>query len=317
MKLGFLYAGQGSQRTGMGADLYAADATFRRAMQRAQECVDFDLTALCFEDSQGLLDQTRYTQPCMVAFAAAMTAALRVRGIVPAAAAGLSLGEYAALHAAGVFSLEDAVRAVAFRGKAMEAAAAGVDSAMVAVLQLDRETLTRACELASPRGCVTIANDNCPGQLVLGGERAAVAYAAELALEMGARRCIPLRVNGPFHTPLMAPASQAMADYLRGVSLGKPAIPVAYNVLGRIGDGSEDIRGLLVRQVSESVHMQDCIRALVNLGLDALVEIGPGKALSGFVKKTVPGFPVYAVENLQELNALCAALAQGTKEGLA
>ena len=275
MKLGFLYAGQGSQHPGMGADLYAADAAFRQAMDRAQACVDFDLLSLCFQDRDGLLDRTRYTQPCMVAFAAAMTAALAARGVVPAAAAGLSLGEYAALHAAGVFSLEDAVRTVAFRGQAMEAAAEGVDSAMVAVLQLDRE---------------------------------AVMHAAELAREMGARRCVPLRVSGPFHTPLMTPAAHALAAYLPQVPMEAPQIPVAFNVLGGIGGPEEDVRSLLVRQVRSGVRMADCIRALLALSPDALVEIGPGKVLSGFVKKIAPGFPVYAVETAQELEALADTL---------
>lgn len=308
MKLGFLYAGQGSQHPGMGADLYAADAAFRQAMDRAQACVDFDLLSLCFQDRDGLLDRTRYTQPCMVAFAAAMTAALAARGVVPAAAAGLSLGEYAALHAAGVLSLEDAVRTVAFRGQAMEAAAEGVDSAMVAVLQLDREALEEACARAADKGCVVIANDNCPGQLVLGGEREAVMYAAELAREMGARRCVPLRVSGPFHTPLMAPAAHALAEYLPQVPMEEPQIPVAFNVLGGVGGPEEDVRSLLVRQVRSGVRMADCIRALVAMAPDALVEIGPGKVLSGFVKKIAPGFPVYAVETAEELEALTAAL---------
>lgn len=309
MKLGFLYAGQGSQHTGMGADLYATDAAFRQAMDQAQACVTFDLKTLCFENPDGLLDQTRYTQPCMVAFAAAMTAALRARGIVPWAAAGLSLGEYAALHAAGVFSLSDAVRTVAFRGQAMEEAARGVDSAMMAVLQLEREPLAQACAQASHLGCVVIANYNCPGQMVLGGEKQAVLHAAELAREMGARRCVPLRVSGPFHTPLIEPASLALAEYLKTVPLEQPSIPVAFNTLGRIGQG-EDIRELLVKQVRSSVYMEDCIRALADQGVDALVEIGPGKVLSGFVKKTVPGCPVYAVETAQELDALAQELAQ-------
>ena len=308
MKLGFLYAGQGSQHPGMGADLYAADAAFRQAMDRAQACVDFDLLSLCFQDRDGLLDRTRYTQPCMVAFAAAMTAALAARGVVPAAAAGLSLGEYAALHAAGVFSLEDAVRTVAFRGQAMEAAAGGVDSAMVAVLQLDREALEEACVRAADRGCVVIANYNCPGQLVLGGEREAVMHAAELAREMGARRCVPLRVSGPFHTPLMTPAAHALAAYLPQVPMEAPQIPVAFNVLGGIGGPEEDVRSLLVRQVRSGVRMADCIRALLALSPDALVEIGPGKVLGGFVKKIAPGFPVYAVETAQELEALADTL---------
>ena len=174
MKLGFLYAGQGSQHPGMGADLYEAYPAFRAVFDAAQEEVDFDLKRTCFEDPEGVLNQTRYTQPCMVAFAAGLTAVLREKGILPSAAAGLSLGEYSALHAAGVFDARTAVRLVAFRGRAMEEAAQGHESAMVAVLGLDREPLQAACETAADLGTVVIANYNCPGQLVLGGDKAAV-----------------------------------------------------------------------------------------------------------------------------------------------
>ena len=180
MKLGFLYAGQGSQHPGMGADLYETCPAFRSVLDRAAEQVDFDLKEISFTDKNGVLNRTRYTQPCMVAFAAGMTALLAERGIVPAVAAGLSLGEYSALHAAGVFDADTAVELVAFRGKAMEEAAAGRPSAMVAVLGLDRAALQEACDEASAHGCVVIANYNCPGQLVLGGEKAAVETAAEL-----------------------------------------------------------------------------------------------------------------------------------------
>ena len=192
MKLGFLYAGQGSQHPGMGADLYERYPTFRAVLDSAAEQVDFDLKEVSFTDRAGVLNQTRFTQPCMVAFAAGMTALLAERGIVPSAAAGLSLGEYSALHAAGVFDADTAVELVAFRGKAMEEAAAGRPSAMVAVLGLDRAALQKACDEASAHGCVVIANYNCPGQLVIGGEQAAVAQAAALAKEAGARRCMPL-----------------------------------------------------------------------------------------------------------------------------
>ena len=160
MKLGFLYAGQGSQHPGMGADLYEAYPAFRQVLDAAQAEVDFDLRRTSFEDPEGVLNQTRYTQPCMVAFAAGLTAVLREKGIVPAVAAGLSLGEYSALHAAGVFDAKTAVRLAAFRGKAMEEAAKGHDSAMTAVLGLDREPLQKACEAAADLGTVVIANSN-------------------------------------------------------------------------------------------------------------------------------------------------------------
>ena len=162
MNLGFLYAGQGSQHPGMGADLYERFPTFRAVLDSAAEQVDFDLKEISFTDTKGILNQTRYTQPCMVAFAAGMTALLAERDIVPAAAAGLSLGEYSALHAAGVFDADTAVELVAFRGKAMEEAAAGRPSAMVAVLGLDRAALQEACDEASAHGCVSSPTTTAP-----------------------------------------------------------------------------------------------------------------------------------------------------------
>ena len=299
MKLGFLYAGQGSQHPGMGADLYETCPAFRSVLDRAAEQVDFDLKEVSFTDAKGVLNQTRYTQPCMVAFAAGMTALLAERGIVPAAAAGLSLGEYSALHAAGVFDADTAVELVAFRGKAMEEAAAGRPSAMVAVLGLDRAALQEACDEASAHGCVVIANYNCPGQLVLGGEKAAVETAAALAKEKGARRCLPLKVS-----PLMAPAGDALAERFRTVEFREPQIPVIFNCLGAERPDGAAIPELLVRQVQSSVYMEDSLRRMAAMGLDALVEIGPGKALSGFVKKTIPELPVYAVETAAELEQL-------------
>ena len=304
MKLGFLYAGQGSQRPGMGKDLYEAFPAFRKVFDAAQAEVDFDLRRTCFEDPEGVLNETRYTQPCMVAFAAGLTAVLRERGIVPSAAAGLSLGEYSALHAAGVFGASEAVKLAAFRGRAMEEAARGHESAMVAVLGLDREPLLAACAAAKYLGTAVIANYNCPGQLVIGGDKAAVEEAAAVAREHGAKRCLPLKVSGPFHTPLMKPAGEALEDYFKGVAFGKPEIPVLFNCLGREKGPEDTIPALLVRQVQSSVYMEDSIRRMAEMGLDAIVEIGPGKALSGFVKKTVPGFPVRAVETAGDVEAL-------------
>ena len=304
MTLGFLYAGQGSQHPGMGADLYEAYPAFRQVFDAAQAEVDFDLRQTCFQDPEGVLNQTRYTQPCMVAFAAGLTAVLREKGIVPSAAAGLSLGEYSALHAAGVFCASEAVKLVAFRGQAMEKAALGHDSAMMAVLGLDREPLQAACEAAGDLGVVVIANYNCPGQLVIGGDKAAVEKAAALAKEKGAKRCLPLKVSGPFHTPLMKAAGEALEARFRDVLFGEAGIPVLFNCLGREKGPEDSIPALLVRQVQSSVYMEDSIRRMADMGLDAIVEIGPGKALSGFVKKTVPGFPVHAVETARDVEAL-------------
>ena len=192
MKLGFLYAGQGSQHPGMGADLYEAYPAFRAVYDSST--VDFDLKKVSFEDPDGVLNQTRYTQPCMVAFAAGMTAVLKDYGIEPCVAAGLSLGEYSALHAAGVLDAQTAVSVAAFRGAAMEKAAEGIESAMMAVLGAERTALQEACQEASALGTVVIANYNCPGQMVIGGEKAAVTKAAGLAKEKGAKRCLPFGI---------------------------------------------------------------------------------------------------------------------------
>ena len=313
MKLGFLYAGQGSQHPGMGADLYEAFPAFRAVLDSADAEVDFDLKRTCFQDPDGVLSQTRYTQPCMVAFAAGLTAVLREKGVVPSAAAGLSLGEYSALHAAGVFDAAAAVRLAAFRGRAMEEAAAGRPSAMTAVLGLDRGPLQAACDAASAEGCVVIANYNCPGQLVIGGDRAAVEKAAALAKERGARRCLPLKVSGPFHTPLMAPAGEALREYFQSVPFAQPQIPVIFNCLGDVRPEGVTVQELLVRQVQSSVFMEDSIRRMAALGVDAIVEIGPGKALTGFVRKTVPGLSVHPVETPADVEALVQLVKEGAE----
>ena len=306
MSLAFLYAGQGSQHPGMGADLYEAHPAFRAVLDAAG--VDFDLKTTMFTDPDGVLNLTEYTQPCMVAFAAGMTALLAERGIVPDYAAGLSLGEYSALQCAGVFTAPQAISLAAFRGRAMAAAAAGRPCGMTAVLGLDREKLQEACRQAAGAGVVEIANYNCPGQLVIGGEQAAVDKAAALAKELGAKRCLPLKVSGPFHTSLLAPAGDALREKFRETAFGAMRIPVLFNCLGREMGPEDTIPALLGKQVQTSVYMEDTIRRLAELGVDTIVEIGPGKALIGFVKKTAPAIKTYAVETCADLDALSAAL---------
>ena len=306
MSLAFLYAGQGSQHPGMGADLYEAHPAFRAVLDAAG--VDFDLKTTMFTDPDGVLNLTEYTQPCMVAFAAGMTALLAERGIVPDYAAGLSLGEYSALQCAGVFDAPTAISLVAFRGKAMAEAVVGRPCGMAAVLNLDRDALKKACEEASGLGVVECTNFNCPGQIVISGDAAAVDKAGELAKAAGAKRVLPLKVSGPFHTSLMAPAGDALREKFRETAFGAMRIPVLFNCLGREMGPEDTIPALLGKQVQTSVYMEDTIRRLAELGVDTIVEIGPGKALIGFVKKTAPAIKTYAVETCADLDALSAAL---------
>ncbi|MFI3168712.1 MAG: ACP S-malonyltransferase [Faecalibacterium sp.] len=309
MKLAFLYAGQGSQHPGMGQDLYETEPTFRAVFDAATEELPFDAKSLCFTDPDGLLGQTQYTQPCMVAFAAAMTALLRERGLAPDCLAGLSLGEYSALHAAGVMDAKTAVSLVAYRGAAMASAAYGKASGMSAVLGLDASTLQVCCDQAATQGVVQICNYNCTGQIVIGGEKQAVDACAALAKEAGAKRCLPLSVSGPFHTALMRSAGDALAERFETLAFASMQTPVLFNTLGREKEENQSIGSLLVQQVQSSVQMEATIQRLAALGVDTVIEIGPGKVLSGFVKKTVgSAITCYPVETAVELVAAISAL---------
>ena len=292
MKLAVLYAGQGAQHPGMGKEFYEESPAFRAAFDSA--ALDFDLHRVCFEDPDGVLNQTEYTQPCMVAFACGVSAVLAEQGVKPAYVAGLSLGEYSALEAAGVFTAKQAIELAAYRGKAMADAASGIDCGMTAVLNLDRVPLAECCEQASVLGCVQICNYNCPGQLVIGGEKAAVDKAAELAKQA-------------FHTRLMAPAGDALAKRFTAEPFGEMSVPVLFNCLGREKAESDSIPALLVRQVQSSVYMEDTLHRLGELGVDHILEVGPGNALSGFVKKTLPGVTCVSVETPAQLDTVLNA----------
>ena len=225
MKTAFLYAGQGSQVKGMGKDLYEAFPAFRKAYDEAE--LDFDVKTLSFEDPEGKINETRYTQPALVAFACGMTAVLRENGIKPDYALGLSLGEYSALEAASVFSAKTAVEMVAFRGKKMEEASKGIESSMAAILGMSEEALDKVCKEVG--GAVSLCNLNCPGQIVIGGEKKAVEEASKLALVAGAKKAIPLKVSGPFHTSFMKSAGEALREYFKGITFQEGTCPVLHD----------------------------------------------------------------------------------------
>lgn len=308
MKLGFVYAGQGSQTVGMGQQFYQEYAVAREVFDSA--ALDFDVKQLCFEGPIEQLSQTQYTQPCMVTTAIAITEVLKEHGITPDIAAGLSLGEYSALYAAGVFDQKTALELVRFRGQAMEEAVQGMDSKMVAVLGLDRTLLQEACDEAAHLGVVEIANYNCPGQLVIGGQTAAVDAAAQGALDRKAKRAVPLQVSGPFHTSLMAPAGDKLAEKFKTVSFASLQIPVVFNTTARPLQDGETLPTLLTRQVQSSVYFEDSIRYILDQGVEAIIEIGPGKVLSGFIKKITKEIPAYPVEDIASLQKALDTLKQ-------
>ncbi len=320
MKLGFLYAGQGSQKVGMGQDLYEKYPEFKETFDNVQG-VDFDLKKVCFEGPAETLNETKYTQPCMVAFAVGMTKVLKKLGIEPVCAAGLSLGEYSALYASGVFTEEQVIPLVQFRGNAMQTAVSGRDCKMIAVLGLDKDTIFEGCEKVRQQleadgkvdadGKVLVAepaNFNCPGQITVSGDAEAVDMAAEVLKEMGAKRCLPVKVSGPFHTSLMKPAGDALADRFKNESFGEMQVPVIFNCIGREKNADETIPALLEQQVQKSVYFDDSIKAMAAMGVEAFVEIGPGKTLSKFVQKTTSDIPVYGVETAEDIEKLLEIL---------
>ena len=313
MKLAFMYAGQGSQYVGMGKDFYEAYPEFREVMDHTD--VGFDVKDCCFNGPAEMLNTTKYTQPCMVAFAVGVTKILENKGIVPEMAAGLSLGEYSALYAAGVFDEQQVISLVAFRGQSMAEAVVDRACKMAAVINLDRERVEACCAQAheefKDEACNVVepTNYNCPGQIVISGDVAPVDRAIELLTEAGARRCIPLVVSGPFHTSLMKPAGDKLRERFKEESFGDMKIPVVFNSLGRFKTEEESIPALLEKQVQHSIYIEDSIRYMAEQGVDTIVEIGPGTALSKFVKKTCPEITCYSVEKVADVDALLEKLA--------
>ena len=298
-KIGFVYAGQGSQVVGMGKSFYDNYQIAKDVFDNID--LDIDVKKLCFEGPIEELSKTSNMQPCMVTVAIIATRLLKENGIVPDYVAGLSLGEYSALNAAGVLTDNDAIDLVRFRGQAMERAAAGIESKMFAIIGLDRELLNEAVNEAKDLGFVAIANYNCPGQLVIAGEVDAVTKASELALEKGARRAIPLNTSGPFHTELLAPASKELKEKFTTVTFNEMQIPVVFNSSAKELEPGTSIAKMLEKQVMSSVYFEDSIRYMISKGVDTIIEIGPGKVLSGFIRKIDKSIKTYQVEDQASL----------------
>ena len=301
-KTGVLFAGQGAQKLGMAKDLYDAFDIVRNTYAEASEILGYDLRALIDHDDEKLAE-TKYTQPAILTTSVAILRLLESKGFTYDVVAGLSLGEYSALVASGSLSFADALRLVAKRGQYMAEAAPTGSGKMVAVMNTPADVIEAACQTASEKGIVSPANYNTPAQIVIGGEVVAVDEAVALLTQAGVKRMIPLKVSGPFHTALLAPASEKLAAELEQVDFQAFTKPLISNTTAHVMPFDE-IKTLLTRQVKEPVKFYESIETMISLGVTEFIEIGPGKVLSGFVKKIDKTVGIVHVEDLVSFNAI-------------
>ncbi|HFI0314101.1 TPA: ACP S-malonyltransferase [Streptococcus suis] len=297
-KTAFLFAGQGSQTVGMVRDLYEHYPIVRETFDQASQILGYDIRAL-IDNQEDKLHQTRYTQPAILTTSVAIFRLLEEEGVQPDMVAGLSLGEYSALVASGALAFEDAIALIAKRGEYMETAAPAGTGKMVAVLNTDVNLIEEICSTVTS-GIVSPANYNTPAQIVIGGEVAAVDEAVELLKEAGVKRMIPLNVSGPFHTALLRPASEQLAQALEQVEFADFQVKLVGNTEAKVMK-KEDIKSLLTRQVMEPVRFYESIATMQEAGVTNFIEIGPGKILSGFVKKIDKTVHVVAIEDIEGL----------------
>lgn len=312
-KIAFLYPGQGVQKTGMGKEFYEREEASRRVFQRASELLQMDMASLCFTPNDRL-DLTEYTQAALVTTSLAMTAAVVGAGLKADVTAGLSLGEYCAIVAAGGLEEEQAIRVVRERGILMQNAVPAGIGAMSAVIGLDAQTVTAITEGIAG---VSVANYNCPGQIVITGLCEAVAEAGVRLREAGAKGVRPLNVSGPFHSPFLAEAGTRLSAVLDSVAVKPLEIPYVSNVTGGYVTDSSQIKKLLVEQVAAPVRWQQSVERMMQNGVETMIEIGPGKTLAGFVKRISGNIKVYNIETYEDMERVReAVLKSGEVEGL-
>lgn len=306
MKTAFLFSGQGAQYTGMGKDLYEQYPCAKKVFDSID--VDFDLKSVCFEGPAEMLNDTQYAQACIFVMSMACAAILKEHGIQPNVSAGLSLGEYSALSFGGAFDVATGAKIVRERGNIMANALPEGTSAMAAILMLDEASIKEACAEVRAIGVCEIANYNCPGQIVITGEKAAVEAAGVKCVEKGARRVIPLQVSGAFHSSLLIEAGEQLRAVLSQYDIKTSKIPVYNNISGKVEKG--ELIDILSKQISSSVYFEQTIKNMLHDGVTTFIEVGPGKAVSGFVKKCSKGMDVKIlhVEDIKSLNETLEAM---------
>ena len=309
MTTAFIFPGQGSQAVGMGRAFSETSGAAKRVFEEANDALGFDLRRVMFEGPDAELALTATTQPAVLTASVAAAAACAERGLTPGLAAGHSLGEYSALVVAGALPLADAVRVVRRRGELMQEAVPVGTGAMAAIMGVAAGVVEQVCADAAQGEVVEIANVNSELQIVIAGHRTAVERAVALAKERGGRKSVLLPVSAPFHCALMAPAAAGLAAALAGVRVSDPAIPVVRNVDGSVTRRAADVVPLLLRQVASPVRWIDCVQRLAAEGASAFVEVGPGRVLSGLVRRIVEDARTAAVEDPAGLDKALAALA--------
>lgn len=314
-KIAFIYPGQGAQKAGMGADFYEKSPVARDIYDRASEALGLDMKALCFEENEKL-DLTEYTQAALVTTCLAITEALKdvtegaghtygSGNLTPSVTAGLSLGEYCAIAAAGGMDVIDAVRLVRKRGILMQNTVPAGEGAMAAILGMTGEAIEHVLDGMDN---VTIANYNCPGQIVITGETKAVEAACAALKEAGAKRAVALNVSGPFHSPMLRDAGSRLAEELEAVELSKLRIPYVTNVTAEKVADIADTKALLARQVSMPVRWQQCVETMTADKVDTFIEIGPGRTLAGFMRKINRDVKVYNIAEWSDIEKVISEI---------